>query len=228
MSSLNKVRLPDGTELAISEWLHWPLYSTVEFAAGSPVRLDAFTYVRGNRVPSSGIAGRNARRSDTNLVRAAKMNQDEALVVFSITYELFGLSDTEDVGGNTIAPAPLVDATDLRRLQRDLLVELLVGSGIKKPQIEAPFSWFSSGIGNEVFTSGDHAAIHLGQAGRPTPLNQSKLQLPVYIGGFGENAKPGNSMVFKLRTRSPAGPPANLTQNFRLRWWLDGLRKRPA
>lgn len=228
MSSLNKVRLADGTELAISEWLHWPLYSTIEYAAGDPIRLDAFTYVRGNVVPHTAtLAARNATEGDTNLVRAAKMNQDEALVVFAITYELYALTTHTGISG-PIAPEPLVGATDLRILQRDLNMELLVGAGIKKPQIEAPLAWISQGIGNETYCSGDFAEIHLGSAGRATPLNQSKLQLPVYIGGFGENAKPGNSMVFKLRTRSPVGAPVGLVQNYRQRWWLDGLKKRPA
>jgi hypothetical protein len=231
MSSLNTVRLADGTELNIAEWLHWPLFSTIEIGAGDNFRLDAFSYVRGNTVAhTAGVAARNATEADTNLVRKKKMNQDEALVVFAITYEIFGLTASQDAESppNDIAPVPLVDATDHRRLQRDGLVELLVGAGIKKPQVEATFSYISQGIGTVAWSSGDFDSIHLGSGGYPTPNNQRKLQLPVYIGGFGESARPGNSMHFKLRFRSPAGGIADMVQDVRIRWWLDGLRKRPA
>lgn len=228
MSSLNQIRLPDGSALNLAEWLHWPLYSTLEMAATDALRLDAFSYVRGGTVASTQtIAARQATDSDTNLVRKRKMNQDEALVVFAITYELFSLT-AQSQGSPAVlnAAVPVVGATSLRQLQKDTLVELMVGAGIKKPQIGVPFSYIGQGIGQRMAVSGDYAEIHLGTGGDATPRNQRMLNLPVYIGGFGESAKPGNSMTFLLRHRS-VGAQA-LFQNLRIRWWLDGLRKRPA
>lgn len=234
MSSLNKVRLPDGTELNISEWLHWPLYSSVDIGATDSIQLDAFSYVVGNQVPRSpnAPAARLATRLDTNLVRARKMNQDEALVVFAITWELFGYDGTTDPNSPSqpMAATPLVDPVDLRTLQRDLLVELKVGANIKKPQVGIPFEYIGQGIGRAEYVSGDAASVATGSGGYPTPQNQRVLNLPVYIGGFGESAKPGNSMTFFLRVRTPNGAstlPA-LKQDYAMRWWLDGLKKRPA
>lgn len=229
--AFNEVKLPDGTVLNLSEWLHWPLYSTIEFAAADAINLDAFSYNPGKPVPSTpGIARRTSTRRDTNLDRSRTMNQDEAIVIFAITYENFGLTTVEDGASppNPVAPAPLMDATDLRRMQRDLYVALKVGAGIKKPQVEAPFSWFGQSIAPVVGVSGDLASIHLGTAGEPTPQNQATLNLPVYIGGFGQNAVPGNSMVFVLNVWSVNGPIGGMQQNISQRWWLDGLRRRPG
>jgi len=230
MSSLNKVRLPDGTELNVSEWLHWPLYSVIEINAGDRVDVDAFSYVRGQTVPrtSGAIAARSADDTDTNQVRARKMNQDESLVVFAITYEAIGLtSTTSGSPAASAADAPLVDANDLKRLHRDLFVELLVGANIKKPQVGVPMPWIGQSIGVSQAVSGEASDVRTATGGYPTPKNQRLLNLPVYIGGFGESAKPGNSMTFVLRTRSPAAI-TDMVQNIRLRWWLDGLRRRPA
>lgn len=234
MSSLNTIRLPDGRELQISEWLHWPLYSTVEFDLSDSISLDAFSYIVGNIVPhSTAVAARQADEADTNQVRRRQMNQDEAQVVFAITYELFSLDslNTSDSPALPVAPEPLVGANVLRRLQFGLIIDLKVGANIKKPQVGVPFPWIGQGIGQSTYTSGDFNDVHIATGGVATPLNQRKLNLPVYIGGFGENARPGNSMSFFLRTRTPSGPIAGAgapIQQIRLRWWLDGLKKRPA
>ena len=229
MSSLNNIRMPDGTELNLSEWLHWPLYSTIEIGATDALRLEAFSYVRGSSVPrTASLAVRQATDSDTNMVRRRKMNQDEALVVFAVTYEAFGLEDEVTPASPSLvaAPAPLVSGTTLRSLQRDTVAELLVGAGIKKPQVEVPFSYIGQSIGQSMSSSGDFASISVGTAGCAIPSNQRKLELPVYIGGFGENARPGNTMKFSLRHRSQGA--LSLGASLRIRWWLDGLRKRPA
>lgn len=229
MSSLNSIRLPDGSQLNLAEWLHWPLYSTVEAASGDSIRLDAFSYVEGQIVPhTQTLAARQSTRSDTNMVRPRKMNQDEALVVFAITYEIFGLTTmTQDESpGIPIAFEPLVGSQALRELQLFTQVELNVGANIKKPQVGVPFAYIGQGIGQYMAVSGDFDDIDVGTGGHPTPKNQRQLNLPVYIGGFGESARPGNSMAFFLRWRSVG--PVTAAQNVRVRWWLDGLRKRPA
>ena len=119
MSSLNQIRLPDGTELNLSEWLHWPLYSTIEVGRADALRLEAFSYIRGGTVPrTTTLVARQATDADTNQVRKRKMNQDEALVVFAITYELFSLNtQTGGSPAGPIAPFPLVGAVNFRNFQ---------------------------------------------------------------------------------------------------------------
>src|SRR5574341_624199 len=92
--AIQQIRLPNGAEFNIEEWLHWPVYSTIEGAAGSNVNLFAFGYVVGNRVPQAGVIStgpRDATESDTNQVVRARVNHDEAYIIFSQTYEHFAI-----------------------------------------------------------------------------------------------------------------------------------------
>lgn len=233
MSSLNVVRLDDGTEVTISEWMHQPLFSVIEFNAGDGINLQAFNYTVGQIVSaSSSVAQRNATPGDTNIAKKRAMTQDQALVMFSITYELWL---TADITGGSPAKALACEgaayAPDLRRLQRDCLVEVYVG-GLKKPVFNAPFSYVGQSIGSVTFTSGDGlggvSALQMGSGGYPSARNQRQLMLPIYIGGYGQNAVPGNSMPFHLRFWTPKGTVAGLVGNYRMRWYLDGLKRRPA
>lgn len=226
--AIKKVRLPDGSDVVIDEWLDWPQYSTIEFQSGIAVDLRAFTYVVGQRVPQQGtVPGgpRTARTTDTNQVARTRMNHDESYLAYSITYEHFALSDAIlDVpeGDVTGAPAPILLSQNLRRLQRDLVVELVVGAGIQKPQFRAPLSWIGQGVGAKAYPSGDQIAtglnISYGTAGSPSPRAQRTWQLPIYI---------QSDRVMYLRVRSFQAI-FDLSQSVALRWHLQGLKKRPV
>jgi hypothetical protein len=228
MSSFNQIALADGTVLEMSEWLHWPVYTTVEIGANDKVNLAGYSYVVGNIVPhTSSLANRQATRLDTNLVRKNMMNQDEALIVMSFAHENFALTSSSIASPPALVAAqPLVAGQTLRELQVSTVVELMVGAGIKKPQVGVPYAYLGQGIGAKLFAAGDIAALAAGTAGEITTRNMQQLGLPVYIGGFGENAKPGNAMWFRLKIRSSS--VLALDQNIRQRWWLNGLKKRPA
>jgi hypothetical protein len=227
--AIKKVRLPDGSDVVIDEWLHWPQFSTVEFAAASNVSLRAFTYVQGQRVPQQGAVAGGARTStstDTNQVARARMNHDEAFLAYSITYEHWGLTADEIATtptATTVAPVPVLSPMNLRRLQRDLVISLFVGAGINKPQFRAPFSWIGQGPGAPAYTSGDGVAagtaFSYGTAGCPSPKDQRTWQLPVFI---------QSDRVMYLQLASFPGAIADLTQDVRLRFYLDGLKRRPV
>ncbi len=239
MTSLNRILMADGSEFALSEWLHQPVWSTIEFASTAPVNLRAFNYRAGQNVSSSGLPRRIATGMDTNLVRQRAMNQDEALLCFGITVEFFSMANvTYDVAPgpvtHTVAPAPVLSGTDLRRLQRDLMLEIYVGAGLKKPQFDAPLGYFGSSVGITAAASGDDTATTLlsldhGTAGRASATNQQQLTMPLYIGGFGDNAMPGNAMTFYAKVYNAfGGAIAGLRQSVRMRVTCDGLKKRPA
>ena len=229
MSSLNNVRLPDGTDVVMSEWLDQPVFSTMEFAATSAPNLDCFNYVVGGPVSSVGLARRNATEADTNIVRPRSMNQDESMIVFGITPEFFALTNAT-VGSppETVAFAPMLSGSDVRRLQTQLIFDLFVGDGIKKPMYQVPLEWLHQSIGAPGWCSGDFAAIDYGTAGVVSARDQERLKLPIYIGGYGQNAKPGNMMTFFVRVEAPNGAVVGLRQNVRIVWHLIGLKKRPA
>jgi len=233
MSSLNRVRLRDGTEVAISEWLHQPRYSVIEFAAADGVDLYMFNYVPGQQVSASAsVTKRNAFFSDTNMVKRKSMNMDEALIVMAITYECFALGDVTTGSGQNISLNPMITSTDLKRLQLTAVFELYVG-GLKKPAYRSPFEWIRQSIGSPAWVSGDAGntvtRVDYGTGGRISAKNQELLKLPIYIGGFGQNARPGNSMNFQGRFFNAAGGAfTGLRQGFSQRWHLDGLGRRPA
>lgn len=224
--AIKSVQLPDGSKVEIDEWLHWPLYSTVESSSTASLNLRAFTYVVGQVVPrSAGITARNATPSDTNQVVRARLNQDEAFIAFSWTYEVFGLSDGQ--GGASppadAAPEPLILSTNLKRLQRDVMLELFIGAGISKPMASCPLSWIQQGIGAPAWGTGDAPAtgvnISYGTGGSIAPKKQRLWNLPVYI---------GSDRNMYVQAWSPIGAISGLSQNFRLRVWLDGLKRRPV
>ncbi len=224
--AIKKVHLPDGSDVVIDEWLHWPTFSTIEFAAGVALNLRAFTYVQGQNVPQQGaLVPRTATETDTNQVSRTRMNHDEAYLVYAITYEHFALSDAtiDEDPPILLAPAPVLLSQNLRRLQRDCVVELLVGAGIRKPQFRAPFAWIGQSAGAPAYASGDQVAPNIafsyGTGGEICAKNQRSLQLPIFI---------QSDRVMFLTMRSEYGAIADLTQAVRMRWYLDGLKRRPV
>jgi len=221
--AIKNIHLPNGENIVIDEWLHWPQYSVIEFAAASSVNLRAFTYVVGQRVPNQGLVSRNATEADTNQVARTRMNHDEALLIYSMTFEHFALTDAEqNVGVVLGAPAPILLSQNLRRLQRDLVVELVVGAGIDKPQARSPLSWIGQGLGAKAYTSGDSGqagvALSYGTAGH-SPKAQRMWQLPVFI---------ASDRVFYLGARSYPGAITDLDQAVQMKFYLDGLKRRPV
>lgn len=241
--AIEKIQLPNGETVNISEWLHWPQYSTCEGAGGlnaaaplnlgdgANINLDIFTYTVGQQVPrTAGITSRMANESDTNQNVGARMNYDEAFLCYSITYEIFALEgdDGTTVPGlpnNVQGAAPAFIGTNLRRLQRDTLFELRVGAKISKPQARAPLSYFGQGVGataagpgTELIAPPQTINMDYGTGGPVSPRNQRSFTLPVYV---------HSDRVMKGKFYSPDGIITGLNQSWRMRWILDGLKKRP-
>lgn len=233
--AINKVQLPDGTEVVIDEWLHYPLFSTIQIGStggnGDSTNLRAFSYVQGMRVPSTtNVTGgtRLADARDTNMVKRGGLNYDEAFILYAITYETFALTESvttaEDPPASQLnAPAPVLTAENVKRLQRDLLVELIVGAQQQKPQLRSPFSFIGQSAGTKSFAStgsvGSGTAFSQGTGGGIDARNQRRLELPIYI---------ESQQVAFLKVSSPIGTIAGLDQQVRLRWYWDGLKRRPV
>jgi hypothetical protein len=249
--AIKSIKLPGGQEIQVDEWLQWPLYSTLVgqgnitqpdgSVAGASIQLSAFSYVVGDRIPQAGVpagAPYTARTSDTNIVVRNKVNHDEAIVVFSVTFEIFAL-DASPKFGDPEAPVaqatePIFTATNLRRLQRDAIFEVICGANIRKPQIRAPFSYIGQGMGAVAYGSGDALSVNYapaggganvtslafsyGNSGMISPSNQRRFTLPVFI---------HSDTTLKAPFYTPNGPVRGLNQDWRLRITLDGLKRRP-
>lgn len=230
--AIQDLRLPNGEVVSFDEWSHWPRYSTVDCAAANAgsFTLNAFSYVVGGRVPAAGLASRLASPSDTNQQAKRRMNQDEALLVFSWTYEIFALTDYTVASDpvSTLADAPIFNAQNLRRLQRDVVLSFVVGAQIKKPVARSPLSWVGQGPGSPAAASGDAVGtvqfLNYGTGGRATPQNQRLWAMPIHI---------DSDRVFYVEVKSwqSPGPGASptldaVTQAFSMRIYLDGLHRR--
>lgn len=240
--AIKKVRIPAEVgpgEFNLEEWVHWPLYSAVEAQAGVAVDLRAFSYVVGQNVPQAGAISTGARastRSDTNQVARKRMNHDEAFLCFCLTYEHWALegSDNQDSFFNNppldnAAVAPILRGTNLRIMQQDLVLQLFVGANVSKPMASAPFSYYGQGIGAVAFGSGDALAIangaatalnlNYGTGGAVSPENQRRWNLPVEI---------APDRVMEVRLRSPNGALLGVDQDWRMKLYMDGLKRRPV
>lgn len=233
--TIQKIKLPNGQTFNIQEWLHWPVYSTVEADAGVSVNLNAFSYVVGQNVPRVGLPARQATYSDTNQVARSRMNHDESMIVFSMTYEHFAIEGVAHSNSQFLVPpldmealAPVLSGTNLAKLRRDLVIGLLIGAGITKPMASAPFSYFGQGIGAAAWGSGDALAIanagatalnlNYATGGYLGPKNQRLWSLPVMI---------ESDRVMKLSVKSPNGA-IDTDQAWSLKFYLDGLKQRPV
>src|SRR5574338_1099852 len=243
--AIEKIKLPDGRTVELSEWLHWPQFSTIEgqgglnagtdplgLGNGASINLKLFGYVVGQSIPQAGTPSsgkRIATESDTNQVARTRINQDEAYLAFSMTYEIFALDDDSAIPGltNTYqAVEPILTGTNLRRLQRDAMFELYVGARITKPQVRAPLSYFGQGVGAPAWGSGDAlnlgastVALGYGTAGYVSPANQRRWQLPVYV---------HSDRVMYAGLWTPVGQVVGLSQDWRFRGYMDGLKRRPV
>lgn len=234
--AINQIKLPNGDVFSIDEWLHWPLFSTIEGAAGASVNLRAFSYIIGQNVPQAGAISTGSRQAtiaDTNQVVRSKINHDEAFILYSMTYEHFALEGSANQDSffqnaplNNAAVAPILRGTNLRLMGRDMIVELYVGAGITKPAARCPMSYINQGVGAVAWGSGDALAINNGGAtalnlnygtgGPVMPANQRRYTMQVYIQA---------DRTMQLKVSTPAGALA-VDQDWRLRFYLDGLKRR--
>lgn len=230
--AIEQINLPDGTVVKVNEWVHWPVYSTFEQDKTRAIAMRLFSYVVGQRVPSSGnLARRSATLSDTNWQARGRVNNDEAFLWYSCTYELFALENNEPYENDPPdlqATSPIFSGTNLRLLQQYTLLEIIIGADISKPQAKAPLDYYGQGIGAVAFGSGDALTINQGAAtrlelnygtgGMVSPRNQRQWMLPIYA---------HSDRVLKVKLRTPMGPIAQLDQNFRMRVTIDGIKRRP-
>jgi len=233
--AIKKVQLPDGTSVVIDEWLHYPLFSALQLGQtnglGDAINLRAFSYVQGQRVPSTANATtplRLADARDTNMVKRGGMNYDEAFILYAITFEHFaqtGVFGGTDPLTTLTAPIPMLTQSNLRRLQRDVLIELIIGAQQQKPQLRCPMSFLGQSVGTKGYAQGGGVAaltqtqLSTGTAGMVDARNQRRLELPIYI---------ESQQVSFMKVTSPVGTIAGLDQNILLRFYWDGLKRRPV
>lgn len=223
----NQIKLPGGETIVLDEWIHWPVYSTFEFQQRTKVDLYAYLYTEGATVPKNGtLAARTSTLCDTNMNAKGRTNQDEALVVYSIVPELFGISaasanpEVDNGVAPVAAPTPFISSHNMRILQTELLVELYVGAKITKPQVRAQLGQLPSSVDAYLHSTvnyGNSNALDIGHNGPVSACSQWSYELPVMV---------ESDRLLKLRAFSPSAL-LGLNQNVRMRFYLDSLKRRP-
>jgi hypothetical protein len=233
-----KIRLPDGAEVAITDWSWRTLYSCIDVLSGAnDARLDAFSYAQGGNVKASQNIGQNnlrtATEKDTNLdAGEQKMPAEWEYIAYAVAIDIeqytFVANNVGEAAYTTTGPGqPMPNLPNVKLAQARYNVALEV---TQKDFYSNKLGWFSSGVGPFSTVSGG-----AGGALRTYATNglQSKdaidtSPLPVHIGGtetysvFFQN---GDGTALNWLNEAGA---TDATAVLRFFASLIGLHKRPA
>lgn len=239
LNQVTKLRLPNGTEVALVDWSDRPLYSSADFQSGFvDEETDLFNYVTGDpvpaRAPSATIVRRTATLQDTNISTPSAMNSTEELLIYGIKVELFAYTldtngDFEGINtfGTTIS-YPNVPAPMLKELQRTLMLQLVIS---QKVYSEATLGYYNTGFGPYGIATGpaNLGAATVANQGLPSQEAVRSFAIPHHIGG---QEKYRVAILNPTATADDfglidAGSLDTLAATT-IRVYLDGLYKRPV
>jgi hypothetical protein len=238
MDTIVNIRLPDGTELTLGDWVDKPVFSAVMFLTGftDPV-LEAFGYNVGEPVPatSNATVKITSTEADTNIAAAGGNVSTEELLIYAIKPEYFELQTTGTVTDlTTAAPRlpgqPVMRPTTLGKINLALMLRLRVS---EKVYADAGSAYFNTGFG--VFGMGQllsqaaaGTARTYANAGWPAQDAVRSFAVPQHIGGTEKYTVqwlnwPGNTINF-----TDEGQAIITGLTVYARTYLDGMRKRPT
>lgn len=240
METITQFRLPDGKVIRLVDWVDKPLFSTLELLTGfSDNRIDAFTYNQGEPVPATSNAGtrRTSDQKDTNVDVGGAAASTEELLIYAIKPEYFEFqNDSESTDDMSTAAVralgqPLPRTNILGILHSVFELRLLIS---QKVYAEAGLGYFNTGFGPTGFMAREVTATTTGRSygtsGWPSQDAVRTFAVPHHIGG---------TEKYRLELRNPQGATVNLTDEqatpgttnglvYRIRFYLDGMRKRPT
>jgi len=240
INQMTTMRLPDGSEVAFVDWQDKPLWSTIDLLTGfTDAEIDAFTYVAGDRVPSSNNATirRTSTLRDTNVSTPGSMASTEELLVYAIKPYFLEYATNEgepgDLSSFAIAETgqPTPSTSRLAVLNGLITLRLIVSQKVEQ---EAPLGYFNTGFGllagarNAVGVAG---SVPRGSAGMPSQEAVRSYAIPVHIGGqekyrVGLFNDSGATVDFGVDETDPLTPLSNVVMQVMIH--LDGLYKRPV
>lgn len=246
-NQITQLRLPDGQVVSFVDWTDRPLFSTIEFLAGTTTQeMNFFQYVVGDSVPAFApvpvVNARTALEIDTNMASPGGMADTEEMLIYAVRPEVFRFNvesaslpdfSTPVVDGLTSAPMPTTEMLEILNARTLLSVEIS-----QKVYAQAGFGYFNLGFGVVA------TAIATGNT-TPTANNGWQSQdavrtfaLPMHIGSTEKfrvfmtymDDGTGNGIDIGLVTATEAseGQTNDPTRYARIRVYLDGLYKRPT
>lgn len=239
MDTIVNVRLPDGTELTLGDWVDKPVFSTIDFLTGfqDPV-LEAFGYNVGDPVPatSNATVRRTSSERDTNIAAAGGNVSTEELLVYALKPEFFELQNsaqatTDMTTATTRLPGqPVPRPTTLGPFAVWMNLRLKIS---EKVYADAGVQYYNAGFG--IFGMGSLIPTNAAVTGR-TYANQGwpgqdavrSFAVPHHIGGtekYTVEWRNWDQRVIVLADEAQAAITGGVMQ---IRTYLDGMRKRPT
>lgn len=234
-----KIRLPDGGEVAITDWSWRTLYSCIDVLSGATdQKLDAFSYAQGDPVKASGnitatpATMRTATEKDTNLDSGAqKMPAEWEYICYAIAIDVeqyIYASSNSGEAAYTVAAAglPMPNLPNVKLAMARLTVALEV---TQKDFYINKLGWFSAGQGPFMTsTGGSNGNLRtFANNGLQTKEAIDASPLPVHIGGtetYAVNFLNGDGTALNWLDETGATAATTVLRFFAS---MVGLHKRP-
>ena len=189
INQITKIRMPDGSEVAMTDWSSRPLYSTLDLLTGfTDEELRTFSYSHGDPVSASGNmpagALRTASLRDTNISGRSEMDSTEEFLVYAIKVEFHKF--TRNTGTNVFDVSavgePIPNGPLISLLHNRLVLELEASD---KAFPQAGLGWFPTGFGPvlAVATPNAGALRTYANSGLQTHEAADIMAIPCHIGG---------------------------------------------
>jgi len=230
INQIVKVRMPDGSEVALTDWEDRALYSTAYFLSGfTDAELRVFSYTQSGRVATTSnfpVAARPvASLNDTNISSAGEMDATEEMLVHSISAEMYQFVGDGDGLGINQAGLPIPSAPILAVFFSRIIGELEVS---EKAFQQYGMGWYSQGFGPVISATAAAPARTYANNGQATHEAVHKQAIPVHIGGTEDYGfifhNTGGAGVVGFT--DDAGVDTEDTV-LAVRVYLNGLHKRP-
>ena len=210
------LRLPDGTSVALADWIDDKLYGSVELSNAQNSPVEAFASGRSQAIPGG---TRVQTRVDTNIPRNGDsgLPKDWEMLVYGI-----GIRPTRAMR----TPWTLAAYSDPVRLQTLFNVDRVLFMSFEyngKAYSQGVISDYPAGVGFNVFaTTGN---FEIAQNGVPSPRDRVALVLPIHMRenlGFKCVFQPENALAIA----QPAVDAGAALDHVDLKVYLYGLIKR--
>ncbi len=241
METITQFRLPNGEIVRLVDWVDKPMFSTGELLTGfSDRRIDLFTYGVGGTVPATNNATvrRTSTENDTNVDIAGSAASTEELLVYAIKPEYMELQLAAGTPTDMTSAAfrlggqPQPRTNILAQLAATMKLKLFIS---QKAYTDAGLGWFNTGFGAQSQGSLVAAVPAAGvrtyaTAGWPSQDAVRTFAVPHHVGGTEKYqvslANPAGAVI--TFNDEQATPSALARLVYRIRVYMDGMRKRPT
>jgi len=217
------LKLPDGSSVALADWIDDKMYGCVQFNDGQSAPVEAFASGRSQTIPG-GV--RVQTRVDTNIPRNGDsgLPKDWEMLVYGIGIK-FTRAFRGDALGSSVPPI-LTNFSDPTRLRTIFEIDRVCSMSFEynnKSYSQGTMSDYPAGNGYSVFAT--TASFELAQNGITSPRDRVALVLPIHMRenlGFKCAFQPEAALIIN----QPASDANAALAHVDVKTYLYGLVKR--